>query len=82
MSQQPDQPQPQPQPAQPAQPAAVDQRERTVEDVMWGRVQRKRDRIRAEIARNRAGGHRIPTWVLAVVLGLLLLGWAYLIVTT
>ena len=56
-----------------------DQRERTAEDVLWGRVQRKRDRIRAEIRRNRAGGHKIPTWVLAVTLAAVLLGWLFLI---
>jgi hypothetical protein len=49
--------------------------ERTAEEVAWGRLQRRRERIRAEIRRNRAGGHRIPTWVLAAVLGLFLLGW-------
>jgi len=56
--------------------------ERTFEDVMWGRVERKRDRIRAEIKRNREGGpHTVPTWVLVVVVGLLLLGWLYLLFT-
>jgi hypothetical protein len=59
-----------------------ERRERTVEDVLWGRVQRKRDRIRAEIQRNREGNHKIPTWVLAVVLGALLVGWVVLIVTS
>jgi hypothetical protein len=59
-----------------------DQPERSAEDVAWGRVRRKRDRIHAEIKRNRQGGHRIPTWVLAAVLGLLLLGWLALIVTS
>jgi hypothetical protein len=49
---------------------------------MWGRVERKRDRIRAEIRRNRSGGHRVPTWVLAVVLALFLAGWVYLILTS
>ena len=68
-------------PDQPPHPSPAEKRERTVEDVMWGRVDRKRDRIRAEIVRNRASGHRIPTWAMAVVLGLLLLGWAYLIFT-
>ena len=58
-----------------------DQPERTAEDVSWGRVRRRRDRIRAEISRNRAGGHKIPTWVLAAVLGLFLLGWLWLSVT-
>jgi len=46
------------------------------------RVHRKRERIRAEIERNRAGGHRVPTWALGVVLGLILLGWAFLIIAS
>jgi hypothetical protein len=54
--------------------------ERSREEVLWGRAQRKRDRVRAEISRNRAGGHKIPTWVLAAVLAVILLGWLYLIV--
>jgi hypothetical protein len=59
-----------------------DQPERSAEDVLWGRVQRKRDRIRAEVRRNRAGGHKIPTWVLAAILGVVLLGWLYLLTTS
>ncbi|BFU44223.1 hypothetical protein [Krasilnikovia sp. MM14-A1004] len=55
--------------------------ERNLDDVLWSRVQRRQDKIRAEIQRNRAGGHRIPTWVLATLLGLILLGWLYLFVT-
>jgi hypothetical protein len=55
--------------------------ERSVEDVRWSRLERKRDRIRAEVRRNRAGGHKIPTWVLSVLLGLIVSGWIYLIVT-
>ena len=69
MSEQPDQP-----------PPGADKPERTFEDVMWGRVERKRERIRAEIRRNREGGHKVPTWVLALILFLLLAGWLYLIV--
>jgi len=57
-----------------------DQRERTAEDVLRGRMQRKRDRIRTEVSRNRAGGHKLPTWVLAAILGAVLLGWVLLIV--
>jgi hypothetical protein len=53
----------------------------TEEPLLPGRAQRRRDRIRAEVARNRAGGHPVPTWALAVLLGLLLLGWVYLIVS-
>ncbi|WP_030435115.1 hypothetical protein [Actinoplanes subtropicus] len=55
-------------------------RERSFEDVLWGRVQRKRARIRSEIHRNRTRSHKIPTWVLAAVLGAVLLGWLWLVV--
>ena len=67
-------------PDHPQTPA--DKTERSLEDVMWGRVERKRDRIRAEIQRNRSGGHRVPTWVLVVALALILAGWLYLILTS
>ncbi|GID28400.1 hypothetical protein [Paractinoplanes brasiliensis] len=46
------------------------------------RFERRRERIRAEIRRNREGGHRVPTWVLAVILGAFLVGWVLLIVTS
>ena len=58
-----------------------EQPERTAEDVMWGRVERKRERIRAEISRSRAGDSKIPTWVLTAVLAVFLGGWIYLIIT-
>lgn len=41
--------------------------------------QRRRDRIAAEIARNRRGEYRVPTWVLAVILLAIAGGWAVLI---
>ncbi|GAA3345599.1 hypothetical protein GCM10020358_53260 [Amorphoplanes nipponensis] len=53
--------------------------ERSFEDVMWGRVERRRERIRAQVRTARAGDHKVPTWVLATVLALFLLGWLYLI---
>jgi len=56
--------------------------ERTGDDVLWGRLRRRRERVRAEIRRNRTASHRVPTWVLATVLGALLLGWVYLLVTS
>jgi hypothetical protein len=58
------------------------QPEHTAEDVAWGRVQRKQEKIRAEIERNRAGGHRVPTWALAALLGAVVLAWMLLVVTT
>jgi hypothetical protein len=53
--------------------------ERTAEDVLWGRVERRRERIRAQVQHARKGQHKIPTWLMATVLGLILLGWLYLI---
>ncbi|MGK5685330.1 hypothetical protein [Actinoplanes sp. URMC 104] len=46
------------------------------------RAERRRERIRAELDRNREGGHRVPTWVFAALLGAVLLGWLYLVVTS
>ncbi|WP_306205110.1 hypothetical protein [Actinoplanes sp. RD1] len=64
----------------PHQPDPRDQPpERTFEDVLNARLHRRRERAVQQIQRNRKGGHRIPTWVLATILGLLLLGWLYLI---
>jgi hypothetical protein len=40
----------------------------------------RRDRVRAEIERNRRGEYMVPTWVLALALGLFLAGWIALIV--
>jgi len=48
----------------------------------WARVERRRDKIRAEIERNREGGHKVPTWALAAILGLVLLAWLLLIITS
>jgi hypothetical protein len=54
--------------------------ERTPEDVLWHRVERRRERVRSQVQRARNGEHKVPTWVLAVVLGLILAGWLYLII--
>ena len=40
---------------------------------------RRRAKALAEIERNRAGGHRIPTWVLALALVAMLAAWAAVI---
>jgi hypothetical protein len=53
--------------------------ERTIEDVMWGRVERRRERIRTQVEQARSGRHKVPTWVMASLLGLLVAGWLYLI---
>ena len=41
--------------------------------------QRRRHKMVAEIERNRAGGHRIPTWVLALALVAMLTAWALVV---
>jgi hypothetical protein len=64
----------------PGRPPA-EQPETSAQDVRRGRLDRRRERIRAEIARNRRGGHRVPTWVLAAVLALIVLGWIVLLAT-
>ncbi|WP_203657040.1 hypothetical protein [Actinocatenispora rupis] len=41
---------------------------------------RRREKIRAEIERNRRGEFKVPTWVLAAVLVAFVTGWVLLIV--
>jgi fatty acid desaturase len=43
-------------------------------------AQRRRDKIVAEIERNRRGEYRVPTWVLVVLLVAIVAGWAALII--
>ena len=47
-----------------------------------GYLERRRERIRAEIHRNRQGGHTVPTWVMALALVLMVGAWAYLIISS
>ncbi|GID92550.1 hypothetical protein ACFQFC_39845 [Amorphoplanes digitatis] len=53
--------------------------ERSIEDVMWQRVGRRRDRVHSQVQQARSGRHLVPTWLMATVLGLILLGWLYII---
>ena len=62
----------------PAHPPA----EPTEDDVRLSWLGRRRERIVAEIQRNRRGEYRVPTWVLAALLLLLVGGWAALLVVT
>jgi hypothetical protein len=43
------------------------------------RVERRRKKIADEIARNRRGEYRVPTWVLVLALVLLVGGWLALV---
>ncbi|GIG61302.1 hypothetical protein Lfu02_56740 [Longispora fulva] len=56
-----------------------DQQKRDRPDFISSRMQRRRAKIAQELARNREGGHKIPTWVLATILVLVLVGWLALI---
>lgn len=53
--------------------------ERSAADVWQSRLQRRRDKIAEEIARNRRGEYTVPTWVLTLILALLVGGWLALI---
>nr|MDT0657578.1 hypothetical protein [Micromonospora sp. DSM 115978] len=74
-------------PGDPARPAArpdarspTEPADRRPADLGW--FVRRRERIAAEVARNRRGGHKVPTWVLAAVLLLIVGAWATLIVVS
>ncbi|MFY1650081.1 hypothetical protein ACN27J_04205 [Solwaraspora sp. WMMB762] len=45
-------------------------------------LERRRNKIAAEIARNRRGEYTVPTWVLATALALILGVWAVLIIVS
>ncbi len=49
-------------------------------EIRQGWVNRRRDKIIAEIERNRRGEYTVPTWALAAVLILLVGGWLALII--
>lgn len=55
--------------------------ERDPAPVRRGWLERRREKVVAEIQRNRRGEYRVPTWVLVVVLLAFLAGWAALIFT-
>lgn len=44
---------------------------------MW---QRRRDKVREEIARNRRGEYVVPTWVLVAALAAIVGGWVAVVV--
>ncbi|MFF3866232.1 hypothetical protein [Micromonospora sp. NPDC001898] len=56
------------------------ERDRGAEKLNW--VERRREKIRAEVERNRRGDYKVPTWVLAVALAVIVGGWLALIFLT
>ncbi len=45
------------------------------------RTDRRREKIRQQVSQARHGRQIIPTWLMAAILGLILAGWLYLIIT-
>ncbi len=45
-------------------------------------VERRREKIVAEIARNRRGEYTVPTWVLTLALVLIVAGWLAVVLLT
>ncbi|WP_018723027.1 hypothetical protein [Salinispora fenicalii] len=43
-------------------------------------TERRRQKIRAEIERNRRGEYTVPTWVLALALAAIVLAWVALLI--
>jgi hypothetical protein len=60
-------------------PGQPEPSERTEHEVRMNRFDRRREKIRREIEQSREGNHKVPTWVLALILVLFVAGWAYLI---
>lgn len=54
--------------------------ERTFPEARLSWVQRRREKIAAEIERNRRGDYRVPTWVLVMLLVAFVGGWVALII--
>ncbi|MEV0157193.1 hypothetical protein AB0H57_26175 [Micromonospora sp. NPDC050686] len=52
-------------------------RDSGTEKTNW--IDRRREKIRAEVERNRRGEYTVPTWVLAAALVLIVGGWLALI---
>ncbi|GIE31491.1 hypothetical protein Ait01nite_045360 [Actinoplanes italicus] len=63
----------------PGQPDLPEPPETSEREVRLNRFDRRREKIRREIQRDREGDHKVPTWVLALILVLFVAGWAYLI---
>jgi proteasome accessory factor A len=67
-------------PAQPDQDRTEAEREGySLADIQLGWLARRRQKVRAEVERNRRGEYRVPTWVLTVLLVALVAGLAALI---
>ena len=50
------------------------------ENVRRNWLERRREKVIAEIERNRRGEYKVPTWVLVGLLMLIVAGWAALVI--
>jgi hypothetical protein len=66
----------------PPSPSSSPEPDRIPDELRQGYFERRRARIRAEIERNRRGEYKIPTWVLAAALIVVVAAWLWLIVTS
>jgi hypothetical protein len=62
-----------------ASPQPSDRTRRAPDRPPPSRIERRRQKIAEEIERNRRGEYRVPTWVLAAALVLIVGGWLALI---
>ncbi|BCJ56457.1 hypothetical protein Asp14428_79320 [Actinoplanes sp. NBRC 14428] len=67
---------------EPGQDPPADKPGRSVEDFLRARAERRRERIRGQLARDRQGDHLVPTWVMAVAVAAMVLGWLYLVISS
>ncbi|MEV0718526.1 hypothetical protein [Asanoa sp. NPDC050611] len=52
------------------------------EIIRQGWLQKRQQKVRDEIERNRRGDYKVPTWVLAALLVAVLVGWLLIIFLT
>jgi hypothetical protein len=62
------------------QPGRPEPAKRSLEDAIRARAQRRRDRVRADFQRHEASNHTVPTWVFAVISGVILAAFLYVII--
>jgi len=63
----------------PAEPGYLPMPETRPELMRQGWLQKRREKVREEVERNRRGEYTVPTWVFAVLLAALIGGWLLLI---
>ncbi|GAB7038888.1 MULTISPECIES: hypothetical protein [Catenuloplanes] len=52
----------------------------TTPEHQQNRFERRRAKIVAEVQANRRGEYRVPTWVYAAILGVIVVGWTLFVI--